>query len=448
MKKRSTKLKWMGLVVAGLSAVLSGAANAHTNMQVESQGGLKVFNPADNDYWFSLGGRLNLDEVIFSGSTADKGTNFASGGNIRRALLKFGGGLGDDLCYNLMLNFDGTNVRFNDLWLGTSAEFGGLVDKAWVRLGQFTPPTSIDDASNYGTLNNNVFMESALATSAFSTPTQVLGVQASASFVDTTVLSAALYQPSKQDTTNFGNNQKSDRLGGSLRLSFVPVRMDDTVLHVGAVGRYQSVNKNGNTNARSTQDNLFWTAPEARARQLNNSVDNAGNLLVNTGSNTIRAKSYNVATLEGLGIWGPTSAQAEYYRTSVQRVPLSGASSSADLGTLKFEGWHMQGAYLLTGETREYDFATGTLRNPTPAQKCGAWEIAARYSFVNLNDRNIVGGSEHNTTLGLNWFATENVYAAANYIRANIRPNAAAFARNTAAKRQLNIFGLRVGVSF
>jgi len=442
MSKRSTTLKLVGLGLAGLGTVFSGAALAHADQTVESKGGINVFSKADNAYWFSLGGRLNLDEVIYSGGYQDKGNNFASGGNIRRALLKFGGGLGDDFSYNMALNFDGTNVKFNDLWLGASTEMGGVIDKAYVRVGQFTPPTSLDDAPNYGTLDNNVFMESALATSAFSTPSQVYGVQLGASVLDSSMLSVAMYQPSKQETGNFGNTTHTDRLGGSVRATFVPVRADDTVLHLGAVGRYQSVNKNGLGNAAVSQTNLFSTAPEMQSRQVNNNnATNTGNLLLNTGS--LRIASYNVATLEALGIWGPISVEGEYYRSSVQRVPVS---TQTRANNLRLGGGHLQAAYVLTGESRGYDFATGTLRNPKPADKCGAWEIAARYSFVNLNDQDINGGSEHNATVGLNWFVNDNVRLAANYIRANIRPTSAI--KPAVAKRQLDIFGLRAAVTF
>lgn len=442
MKKRSTTLKLVGLSLAGLGAVFSGAALAHADQTVESKGGINVFSKADNAYWFSLGGRLNLDEAIYSGGYQDKGNNFASGGNIRRALLKFGGGLGDDFSYNMTLNFDGSNVKFNDVWLGASTEMGGVIDKACVRVGQFTPATSLDDAPNYGTLDNNVFMESALATSAFSTPSQVYGVQLGASVLDSSMLSVAMYQPSKQETGNFGNTTHTDRLGGSVRATFVPVRSDDTVLHLGAVGRYQSVNKNGAGNASTTQANLFSTAPEMQSRQVNNNnATNAGNLLLNTGA--LRIASYNVGTLEALGIWGPISVEGEYYRSSVQRVPVS---TQRTANNLRLGGGHLQAAYVLTGESRGYDFATGTLRNPKPADKCGAWEIAARYSFVNLNDQDINGGSEHNATVGLNWFVNENVRLAANYIRANIRPTSAI--KPAVAKRQLDIFGLRAAVTF
>ncbi len=447
MKKRSTTLKLVGLGLAGLGAAFSGAALAHVDQTVESKGGISVFSKADNAYWFSLGGRLNLDEAIYSGGYQDKGNNFASGGNIRRALLKFGGGLGDDFSYNMTLNFDGSTVKFNDVWLGASAEMGGVIDRASVRVGQFTPPTSLDDAPNYGTLDNNVFMESALATSAFSTPSQVYGVQLGASVLDSSMLSVAMYQPSKQETGNFGNTTHTDRLGGSVRATFVPVRADDTVLHLGAVGRYQSVNKNGAGNAAYSQTNLFSTAPEMQSRQVNGSVATGStynNLLLNTGS--LRIASYNVGTLEALGIWGPISVEGEYYRTSVQRVPVVSVDKTAN--NLRLGGGHLQAAYVLTGESRGYDFATGTLRNPKPADKCGAWEIAARYSFVNLNDQDVNGGSEHNATVGLNWFVNDNVRLAANYIRANIRPGTRTGITSVLPKRQLDIFGLRAAVTF
>lgn len=228
-----------------------------------------------------------------------------------------------------------------------------------------------------------------------------------------------------------------------MRATFVPIREDDKVLHLGAVGRYQSVNKTAG-NAPVYSQHLFSTAPEMQSRQVNNSSANVSNLLVSTGANSnLRLKSYNVATLEALGIWGPFSAEAEYYRTSVQRVagPAQTVAKNLRLG-----GGHVQAAYVLTGETRGYDFATGTLRNPKPADKLGAWEIAARYSYVNLNDQDIVGGSEHNATVGLNWFVNENIRLAANYIKANIRPTSSS--TPFVAKRQLDIFGLRAALTF
>jgi phosphate-selective porin OprO and OprP len=266
------------------------------------------------------------------------------------------------------------------------------------------------------------------------------------------VLSGAVYQPRKNNTSNFGNAVRSDRLGASARLTFVPVHSDDMVFHLGVVGRFQSVNNN-RSGANAWQQNLFWTSPEIVSRHTS-----AANSIVNTGA--LRARSYNVVAGEALGIWGPAHAEGGYYQANVQQVPTSTATSKNP----RFHGYHIQAGYVLTGETRGYDFATGTLRNPTPSSKCGAWEIAARYSFIDLIDKNVYGGSEHNTTVGLNWFVNEHVRIAANYTRANIRATgtgtigtgtsaftSAGFQPATttaAAKRDLDIFGLRLGVMF
>lgn len=46
----------------------------------------------------------------------------------------------------------------------------------------------------------------------------------------------------------------------------------------------------------------------------------------------------------------------------------------------------------------------------------GAWEIAARYSNLDLNDGTITGGELDSYTLGLNWYPTKNTKFMLNYI--------------------------------
>ncbi|MCA9052850.1 MAG: hypothetical protein KDA75_03390, partial [Planctomycetaceae bacterium] len=38
----------------------------------------------------------------------------------------------------------------------------------------------------------------------------------------------------------------------------------------------------------------------------------------------------------------------------------------------------------------------------------GAWQIAARYSYLDATDGNIMGGIGHDATLGLVWYFNEN----------------------------------------
>jgi phosphate-selective porin OprO/OprP len=456
MKKRSTKLKWIGLALASLGVTMSGGALAH--MQVESDGGLKVYNPADSCYWFSLGGRIDFDETIFSGDWREKGPFFPSGGNIRRAYVKLMGGVGDYLTYNFTTSFSGALVDFEDAWLN----YAGIYENTNIRFGQFTPLYTIDDAGNWGTINDTVFLESALATTAFSIPNKALGLWFDTAIVDMFTVAATVYHPRQNPSVIFNNvnspnnyfdANRSDRLGGALRLTFSPIHSEDTVLHIGALGRFQSMNnvRSGVGITQVTQyyqnypaTGLFSTTPEALARNTFS--------LLNTGP--IRARSYNVVTGEALGIWGPFMIEGEYTQANVQRVPFR---TDTTRGNVRFHGWHVQAAYVLTGESRGYDFATGTMQNPSPASRCGAWEIAARYSYLDLNDKNVFGGTEHNTTIGLNWFINDNVSLKFNYIRANIRNNPVQVANLVAPdiilapirrKRQLDIFGMRLGVMF
>lgn len=469
MKKRLTTLKLVGLTLAGVVASGSAMANQqhehrhqhHHQTPVESHGGLKIVNPEDHSYWFEIGGRLNFDEVQFSGNTVSKGPNYPSGANIRRAFLGLNGGVGDMVSYNLTLDFSGANgiygqngttVDFEDAYVNIRMPECQLTGESNLRLGQFTPPSSLEFLGNEGTKNDTMFLESALDTGTFNTPQKVYGIWADASAADMFVLSASAYQPRQKNSTNttnsnFGDAGRADRLGGSARLTFVPVHTHDTVYHLGLIGRYQSVVK-GTQGTGVTQPNLFSTGPEARARNTATLVTTGfGNV-----PQAIRAVSYNVLTAEALGMWGPVTLSGEYNQANVQQIPTAAYANTGS--NPRFHGWHAQASYMLTGESRRYDFQTGTLRNPKPVSKAGAWEIAARYSFVNLVDKNIYGGSEHNTTLGLNWFANENVRVTLNYIRANVYAtamvpvNPAITTPGIQNKRTLDIVGLRFGVSF
>ena len=46
----------------------------------------------------------------------------------------------------------------------------------------------------------------------------------------------------------------------------------------------------------------------------------------------------------------------------------------------------------------------------------GAWQLGARFSYVDLTDKAIDGGNVYDFTLGINWFFNPNMKLQLNYI--------------------------------
>ena len=80
-----------------------------------------------------------------------------------------------------------------------------------------------------------------------------------------------------------------------------------------------------------------------------------------------------------------------------------------------FLGYYLSAGWFLTGETRPYDTAEGAFTRVIPRRSFdgaggwGAWELAARYSFVNLNSADVQGGRLSMLMAGVNWYAHSHV---------------------------------------
>ena len=88
--------------------------------------------------------------------------------------------------------------------------------------------------------------------------------------------------------------------------------------------------------------------------------------------------------------------------------------SARDSGDPLFHGGEVFAAWLLTGETRPYNARGSYFERVNPAKSLfdggpGAWEMVVRYSFADLDDRPIQGGTFWRLTPMLNWHMSENV---------------------------------------
>jgi phosphate-selective porin OprO/OprP len=107
---------------------------------------------------------------------------------------------------------------------------------------------------------------------------------------------------------------------------------------------------------------------------------------------------------------GPFSAQAEYIRAHAERKGLE---------NLDFDGWYLETSYFLTGESRQYKH--GKFGRPKPKSAVGkggigAWQLAVRYSTIDLTDGSVIGGEANAVTIGVNWYPTSTLRFTANYV--------------------------------
>src|ERR1019366_2046746 len=132
-------------------------------------------------------------------------------------------------------------------------------------------------------------------------------------------------------------------------------------------------------------------------------------------------------------IKGPFSLQAEYSWAVADGVTAVAANGLNGQGAkifghqnICFTGGYIQASYFLTGENRTYDKRLGRLGSEYIARAntpfwlvrgedgrfnygLGAWELAARYSRLDLNDPSVKGGILDQVEAGVNWHLNNNL---------------------------------------
>ena len=109
---------------------------------------------------------------------------------------------------------------------------------------------------------------------------------------------------------------------------------------------------------------------------------------------------------------GPMSFQAEYFDNETE---LENGSKGYE-----WDGFYVQGSYMLTGETRGYKWKGAKFDKVKPKGKNGAVELVLRYEDISVDDADegTTAGSEvdvDRTVIGLNWYVTKTVKFMANY---------------------------------
>jgi phosphate-selective porin OprO/OprP len=243
-----------------------------------------------------------------------------------------------------------------------------------------------------------------------------------------------------------GGHQYWDASG---RLTYAPILTEESLLHIGGSIRYQKPN-----DATAASDDRVLQ-PGSQLRSEVNILNEGllGTQPLTCVSAALQLVGQNCVTdvlnysAEAVASFGPFSIQGEYIgmhydRDAALLAFFNNGGQHAPGGTsINFSGYYAYVTWYLTGESRaasykQYGkdperpgtFGQTKILNPVSAGGLGAWELAARFSAINLNDGsvlfaqplgarpNIQGGRQTDFTLGLNWYPDVGIRFMANWV--------------------------------
>src|SRR5262245_1790222 len=381
-------------------------------------------------------------------------TTIQNGADFRRARLAAKASLGNNI--NAFMQFDFAfpgRPTFTDVWV----EYTDLPFLGTVRVGQWKQPFSLEVVSSF---RYTTFMERSSLFQAF-TPFRHIGIGAYDHAEDLMATWAYSYIRTGQD--QFGGSL-STRGGNGFtgrvtRLAWYDEDAGRSYLHLG--GDYFF-------NSPPLHAIAFRTIPEIFVGQnANGGTGTAGFASpLNFDGTPFFAHTrivtdvtgVNTYDLEALWVHGPLAVQSEAMAAQVNR---EGRPSSL------LHGEYMQVGWFLTGEHRPYDRIAGAIDRVRPFEDffwvrdgngshqhgLGAWEVAVRYSHLDLDDKSISGGVLDDITFGVNWYTNAYTKIVFNYIHMwrqspTTPPSPPLNGPAVAVNSEANAFGLRAQMDF
>jgi phosphate-selective porin OprO/OprP len=339
---------------------------------------LKVGLGIQDDWgWFDDGGTFRK---VFGDSE--------DGAEFRRVKPSFSGEIYENYEFKADVDVAGGVVKFRDVYVAMN----NIPYAGQLKVGRFKEPFSLEEITSD---DWTTFLERALP-NVFA-PSRTTGAQLMNNHFDGRMTWAAGVF---REGGDFGNNSDDGGYAVTARVTGLPWYKDDgrKLIHLGA--GYTHRNPDGEIRVRQR--------PEAHLVPVR---------FLDTGD--FAADDIDTWNAEAALVYGPFSAQGEYFHSTVDTI-LAGDEDMT--------GWYAQLSYVLTGENRLYIKKSGIFDKINPKRPFrfsedrgpGAWELAVRYSQLDLTDHFLLGGKEDNFTAGVNWYLNPNMRIMLNYLHAMI----------------------------
>ena len=373
---------------------------------------------------FVFSGQVQADEVWFgqdAASRVDVG-DLQDGVQFRRLRIGARGTSFEVLEYSLGVDFALANQpSFLDNYL----EWKELPWLQNIRAGHYFEPFSLERVTQN---RNNTFMERSLVDTF--APARNMGVMTYGNTENE--LATWAIGTFRTNSDNTGNDSFDSGQALTMRGTWLPWWDEPSdgrfYMHLGAAYSYRKAFQN-QVRFRNTPEirkqqpanNFGPVGPPSPSNYINGVPGPFAPIFVDTGN--IRADHFQLFDPEFALILGPLSLQSEYAFAFVDQPRGE---------PLFFNAYMAQVSYFLTGEHRPYDRKQGIHKRLEPFEDffrvrtksqgvqngLGAWEVAARFSNIVLNDKNVKGNNLTDFTIGLNWYLNPYTRWKFNYIRA------------------------------
>jgi phosphate-selective porin OprO and OprP len=365
--------------LAGIVATTAHAQNVSIQMVTASPPPLAIKVPewksADGKAIVRLRARAVHDfyslDVDLGGASSDVTYD---GDGLRALRVGLDGQFSPKIRFRADANLTDSKINWVDMYLGyvgTKYEFYA---------GQHRQSTTFETA---GPDVNYSLTETALVNTAFGQPARSFGIAARVKGQNWQTI-AGLYSGNINDGDVFGEDALQY---AQVRATYALRNKDRDVLHLG-----------GSLRLRDTKQGTRLRY-NARAASIN-----FGPRLLDTGA---IATQDSTISLEGLLIRGPLIVVGEYQFLQ---------ADTPNFGYVALKGGYLEGSWWLTGESRRYQAATGTVGQVKPKRALGAGgygalAVVGRVEHLDLSD-NALGtgaGTLDALSLGLSWIPIEFV---------------------------------------
>lgn len=396
---------------------------------------------SDAEGWsFKPRGRIHYDVGYIAAPGAYAANrNLGFNSRMRRVRLGAEGSMPGGFGYKVEADLVNANVAFGDVFSSWTNKDKDIL----VRVGNFETLNGLDQitSSNYIT-----FLERGQMNDAFSNTRRLGAAAALLGKDDQYRFEAGLFTAHSIDAS-FDN----DGWIGAARGVYAP-KIGSGRLHLAVNYQHREFQQNnGGVTSVSTNAPMINQVARYRARPFLQTTDVR---FVDTGS--FAAKGDDILGLELAAIFPKiyVASEAQWsnvrtYRPGDVATGLDAFASASQVTPRQdpgFFGGYVELGYFLTGETRGYkDNIWGRTKvlNPLSKGGAGAWQIAARLDYLDLNSQALKtapinnfgtgvstsasptaalgrGGKQTGAIFGLNWYPSDYIRIMMNYIRINV----------------------------